>query len=163
MVDVFEKHLSPEHELVEFDLAFNNIHDCIGCYNCLSKKEGYPCVIKDDMVKIFPYLLEADYVVFASPLYYFSFPSYLKSLIDRQMMFNGVYKEKYRNKKAMAFLTYGGDDSVYIEGLKKEYDMMLGYNGWENKGFVAIGGYSNPKTVNENKLETIRQIALSIK
>ena len=49
----------------------------LGCY-----KDGN-CVIRDDMDAIYPKLLEADGVIIASPMFFYSVSAQLKALIDR--------------------------------------------------------------------------------
>ena len=48
-----------------------NIHGCLGCFGG-GKDPASPCVQKDDMLKIYPAYREADVVVLATPLYYWT-------------------------------------------------------------------------------------------
>ncbi|MFR5658789.1 MAG: flavodoxin family protein [Butyricimonas faecihominis] len=57
------------------------VNGCFACGMCWSM--GTPCVQSDDMEKIFPEIEQADMIVFASPLYFFSWPTQLKCVIDR--------------------------------------------------------------------------------
>ena len=41
------------------------------------------CTIKDDMDQIYPKLIGCDRIVIASPMFFYSFPSQMKALIDR--------------------------------------------------------------------------------
>ncbi len=53
---------------------------CKGCYAC----EGTGvCAIKDDMAEILQKMIDADVIVFASPVYFYSIDAQLKALIDR--------------------------------------------------------------------------------
>ncbi|HHT9126597.1 MAG TPA: flavodoxin family protein [Candidatus Brocadiia bacterium] len=56
------------------------IASCNGCNSCM--KTGN-CVIKDEMQDVYPLLLDADYLVVASPVYFSGVSAQLKSLIDR--------------------------------------------------------------------------------
>ncbi|SCG83745.1 Iron-sulfur flavoprotein AF_1436 Isf-1 [Proteiniborus sp. DW1] len=56
------------------------IDECEGCQICF--KEGY-CIKDDDMKVIGDKLLEADFIVLASPVYVHNISSDLKKLIDR--------------------------------------------------------------------------------
>jgi len=49
----------------------------LGCF-----KDGN-CVIRDDMDSIYGKLLEADGIIVASPMFFYSVPAQLKALIDR--------------------------------------------------------------------------------
>ena len=70
------------HQVTCFDLQKMNIHPCLGC--CGGGKDcNSPCVQKDDMDKIYPIYKDADLVVLASPLYYWTISSQLKAAFDR--------------------------------------------------------------------------------
>ncbi len=57
-----------------------NIKPCTGCFSCLGTGE---CRIKDDMPEIHLKLLEADGIIFGTPVYFFSAAAQAKILIDR--------------------------------------------------------------------------------
>ena len=70
------------NEVTEFFLGEMNIHGCIGCFGGGKNPES-PCVQKDDMDKIYPVYKEADIVVLATPLYYWTISGQLKAAFDR--------------------------------------------------------------------------------
>ncbi len=57
-----------------------NISPCTSCDSC--QKDG-KCVIEDDMQKMYQKLLDARFIVFASPIYFGGVSSQLKAFIDR--------------------------------------------------------------------------------
>jgi len=67
-----------EVELVR--VSDKNIHHCDGCNACVRTGE---CRIKDDMQDIYGKLLEADGIVFATPVYVWSMTGQLKIFLDR--------------------------------------------------------------------------------
>lgn len=70
-------------EVVE--LRQKKIHYCIGCFTCWTKTPGV-CIHKDDMTgELFPKWLEADLVVYATPLYHFTVNALLKTFIERTL------------------------------------------------------------------------------
>ncbi len=58
------------------------ITGCFGCEYCHTKGEG-SCVQKDDLEKIMPAYKEADIIVFASPIYYFTMTAQMEAAIQR--------------------------------------------------------------------------------
>jgi len=56
------------------------IHPCLEIYAC--RKDG-KCAIKDDMQQLYEKLLEADYIVFASPIFFYGLTSQAKAIVDR--------------------------------------------------------------------------------
>lgn len=68
--------------VVRFDVCKMNIHPCLGCCGGGKNPES-PCVQKDDMDAIYPHYKDADLVVLASPMYYWSLSGQLKCAFDR--------------------------------------------------------------------------------
>jgi multimeric flavodoxin WrbA len=56
------------------------ISPCREIYACL--KDGN-CAIKDDMQLLYDKLLEADHIIFASPVFFYSITSQAKAIVDR--------------------------------------------------------------------------------
>lgn len=61
-------------------LASKNIKYCIGCGVCNSTQK---CVQKDDMAEILDKMVEADVIVLATPVYFYTMDAQMKTLIDR--------------------------------------------------------------------------------
>lgn len=69
------------HNVEKIRVSEKNIHPCIACYHC-SKNSG-ACVFKDDMAEILQKMIDADVLVLASPVYFYSIDAQLKAVIDR--------------------------------------------------------------------------------
>lgn len=54
---------------------------CHACYYC--RDHGGECVIKDDMSEVLQKIIDADVIVLASPVYFYSIDAQLKAVIDR--------------------------------------------------------------------------------
>ena len=74
--------LGAEVELVP--IADKNIAPCDGCESCLVTKK---CKIEDDMQEIYSKLLEADGIIFGTPVYFWGVSAQAKALIDRTFVF----------------------------------------------------------------------------
>lgn len=62
-------------------LRSKKIGYCNACYYC--KQSGGICAIKDDMAKILEKMHQADVIVLASPVYFYSIDAQMKTVIDR--------------------------------------------------------------------------------
>lgn len=71
-------------ELEELHLSTLRIAPCKGCFACWKQTPG-TCCMKDDMQTVIDGLLSANLVIWSFPLYYYSVPGPLKTLIDRQL------------------------------------------------------------------------------
>ena len=69
------------NEVEKIRVASNNIHPCSACYYC--RDHGGACVYKDDMAEILQKMIDADVLVLASPVYFYSIDAQLKAVIDR--------------------------------------------------------------------------------
>ena len=78
------------------DVPRRDIRPCRGCGFC--EKKGY-CVIEDDDMskEIFGLLREAEIVVAASPVFFYSVTAQIKALIDRSQT---LWSRKYRYRLA---------------------------------------------------------------
>lgn len=72
--------LEAGHKVEKINIAQKNIGYCRACYAC---RETGACVIKDDMAEILQKMIDADVLVLASPVYFYSIDAQLKAVIDR--------------------------------------------------------------------------------
>ena len=68
------------NEVEKLRVAEKKIGYCTACYAC---RDTGVCAIKDDMAKIMQEIIDADVLVLASPVYFYSIDAPLKALIDR--------------------------------------------------------------------------------
>ena len=55
---------------------------CMACYGCRNTKK---CVQKDDMEELLSKMIEADVLVLATPVYFYSMDGQMKTMIDRTL------------------------------------------------------------------------------
>lgn len=77
------------HEVFRFDCAFKHVEPCRACNRCGMNGD---CILNDDFLQLRPRLIEADMVVFATPMYYFGISAQMKCVIDRFYAINGQIK-----------------------------------------------------------------------
>lgn len=97
------------HVVEKIDVAKKNVKGCLGCNGCY-RNDGI-CIQKDDMAEIREKMLEADVIVLASPIYFYSMSAQLKTVIDRTYAF---YQE-LAGKEFYYLITCGADAMEYTE------------------------------------------------
>ena len=70
------------HEVEKIRVAEKKVGYCSACYAC---RESGACVKKDDMAEILQKMIDADVLVLASPVYFYSIDAQLKTVIDRTL------------------------------------------------------------------------------
>lgn len=68
------------HQVETISLAEIEVKGCLGCNACRYEK---PCIQKDAFNSLIPKIKEADLIVFASPLYFWTISAKLKAFIER--------------------------------------------------------------------------------
>ena len=127
------------HSVKVIDAAHANTHPCTGCVHC-----GYegPCVQKDDMEQFRKDILDADMMVFVTPLYYYGMSAQLKTMIDRFCAFNTSIQRKHM--KSALLTAAWNSDSWTFEALEAHYKTLVRYLNLEDMGMVLGYGCGTP-------------------
>jgi multimeric flavodoxin WrbA len=118
-----------------------DINPCDACDMCQDVAE-IDCVVEDDMHTLYPKVREADAIVYASPIYWFTVSAQTKLFMDRCYGMggdgDGVENHTLAGKKIGVVLVYEGDDpfdSGAINAIRTSQD-MFNYIPAEIVGFV---------------------------
>ena len=129
------------HEVEKVFFRDHKINYCLGCGAC---NTTHKCVQKDDMAEILPKMVEADVLVFGTPVYFYTMDAQLKTLIDRTVP---RYTELKGKAYLIATLADKGEETMvgtkaalqgFIDCLDNvEYaGTIVGYGVW-NKGEIV--------------------------
>ena len=128
------------HEVVRFDAAMMNIGGCRACMTCY--KTGKACSFDDDFNKIAPAILEADAVVYAMPVYWYSIPAQIKGVIDR--IFSLVVGGKDIAGKKCGLITCCEEhDATVMDGVRIPVERSAALLKWDMVGSVLVPGVFN--------------------
>lgn len=148
------------HQVVRFDLQKMDIHPCLGCYQGGKDPES-PCVQKDGMLDIYPHYKQADVVVLASPLYYWTVSGQLKCAFDR-LFAVAECNPNYANPQKECVLLMAAEGNGFEETVYW-YERLMGHLGWTDVGRVLCGGVTAVGDIEGNpKLEEARQLGRSL-
>ena len=134
------------HSVEIVDVAHANIHPCTGCIRC-----GYegPCVQKDDVEAIRRKILDADMLVFVTPLYYYGMSAQLKTMIDRFCAFNSSIQRKHM-RSALLAVAWNSDDQTF-EALQAHYKTLVRYLNLTDMGMVLGYGCGTPSMTQHSR------------
>ena len=136
-INAFAKGVSDNHELEVVDTYKLKVAPCTGCGVCQCYKG---CVAKDDSNMIVDKIVEADVVVFATPVYWWGITAQMKLVIDKCYC-----KGAYLKNKKVGIIVVGGantNDKQY-ELIKGQFDCISGYLSWD---LLFYNAYSATKT-----------------
>ena len=91
------------------------------CKGCLACQQTGHCVIKDDANAITDKMLEADVVVWATPIYYYEMSGQMKTMIDRA---NSLFPKDYKFRDVYLLTAAAEDEPDVDEGA------VHGLKGW---------------------------------
>lgn len=125
------------HEVTTFETGKKKINPCRACDACF--QNGKACIFNDDFNDLAPLLLSSDVLVFATPIYWYTFPASIKAAIDK--MYSFIVGEKKSSIQEAILLTCGEfTDMRIFEGLIKTYELLLEDLSWKDKGQLIVPG-----------------------
>ena len=86
-----------------------DIKPCDACDSCKEDLKA-ECIIKDDMQELYPKLLQADALVIASPIYWFTVSAQTKLFMDRCYALGSSGEYALKGKRIGIVLTYKASD-----------------------------------------------------
>lgn len=130
------------HDVIRFDAAEMDVHPCIACEHCHGAVSA--CVFRDDFDDLRDELLEADAVVFVSPVYYYGMSAQIKTVIDR---FYAVDAQIKKNKKTALMLAFADTTMESAQGAITTFYGMTDYLEWEIVDVIAAANSATPEDI----------------
>ena len=144
MADEYKKAAEAAGHLVTLvNVSKKKIAGCLACEYCHGKGNG-ACIQQDDMQEIYPLMADAEVLVLAAPIYYFTLCAQIQAPIQRMYCVNAPAKVK-----KMALLMSSYSPGVY-DGAKAEYRDICNYWKVEDSGIVTA-------TIDEQKTDATKQ------
>ena len=136
------------HEVTLVNVSKKKIAGCLACEYCHTKGNGV-CIQKDDMQELYPLIQEAEALVLAAPIYYFTLSAQIQAPIQR--MYNMMTPPKV---KKMALLLSSHSPGVYDAAIA-QYKYFYEFCKAEDTGFITA-------KVDEQKTEETKQKVIEL-
>ena len=102
-----------------------DIRECDGCHSCWKSRQ---CSKKDDMIHIYPKIIESDILIFGTPVYWYGPTALMKCFIDRFVYFNCPgNRAKIRGKAGVLAIPFEEENPRTADLLVKFFQKSLGY------------------------------------
>ena len=151
--------LTSGNQVEKIRVSDKKIDFCSSCYYC--QKSGGVCAKKDDMAEVLQKMIDADVIVLASPVYFYSIDAQLKALIDRTV----ARWTEVKNKEFYYIVTSADEEK---ESQERTIECFRGYadcvEGAVEKGIIyGTGVYQKGEINNSPALKQAYEMGLSVK
>lgn len=159
LCDEFKRGAEESGNFVEkIRVAEKNVGYCKGCYYCTS--HNGECITKDDMTEILQKIIDADVIVLASPVYFYSLSAQLKALIDRTV----ARWTEIQNKEFYYIATCADEEKSSAE---TTFSCFKGFadcvEGAIEKGFIyGTGVYEKGEIIGTTAYKTAYEYGLKV-
>jgi multimeric flavodoxin WrbA len=133
MAEALVSGIGAETMVDRFRLGDMTIDGCMDCRKCWST--GRPCIIDDEMDKVYDSISESYALILATPLYWYSWSSHIKPVVDRFLPF--LAEDAVSNltgKKALLVASAGDIHASCFDGLLFSFRQSCGLLGMEVAG-----------------------------
>jgi multimeric flavodoxin WrbA len=167
VLGMFEEIISKDHEIDRVNIRDCDISGCMGCYACQQTPDEPACVQKDDAGSIFERMLKADAVVYATPLYDWSFSAQLKALLDRHLCLvtgyaTPAYKSLVEGKKLALLVTCGGPVENNADLIQGNFDRIGDFLKAGSAGKYVVPGCTTPNEMSDQARQVAEQMARDV-
>jgi multimeric flavodoxin WrbA len=139
------------HEVEDLRLADLRIAGCRECFACQKEFDEPACAVEDDMQAVFDKMLAADLIVWAAPVFCWSFPAQIKAAMDRcYCLFKfktDPYKVLIEGKRLALVVTAGGDEYEGAENCVSTFEKFAQFARVKVAGRLVIAHAGQPQEV----------------
>lgn len=154
LLSMFEDKIQKRDNYERINITQYKVSGCIGCYKCKETDSEPGCVQKDDALAIFERMIQADAIVYASPLYCWSFTSQIKPLIDRHFCLasgEGTpdHDSLISGKLAALLVTCAGPIEGNCDSIKNIFKGFTDYLKLNSKGDYILPFCTTPDSIGD--------------
>lgn len=168
VLEKFEDLIASVHEVERINITDYLVKGCLGCNACQKKIDVPGCVQKDDAVVILGRLLAANVIVYATPLYVWSFSAQMKALLDRQYCLvkwnegNQSAHSLFAGKRTALLVTCGGTVEQDADMIQVTFDRAMAFAGCNVIGKYVVPNCTTPNQLGDKVESTAREMVKDI-
>ncbi len=167
VLSLLEEQIAQDHEVDRIYIATSDIKGCLGCYACQKVPDKPGCVQKDDVLPIFEQMMGSDAIVYASPLYCWSFTSQMKAFIDRHFCLvtgygTSDYKSLFEGKRTALLVTCGGPVENNADIIQTIFDRMNDFGQCDAIGKYVVPFCTTPDAISPEAMEIVKKMTEDI-
>jgi multimeric flavodoxin WrbA len=140
------------HEVARIDVVDCDVKGCLECYQCQKNLKEPGCPQKDDALSIFGRMMEADAVIYASPLFCWSWSAQIKPLVDRHFCLvkeagTRKWSSLLQDKPTALVMTSAGPMEGNADLLIQQYRNLVEYGRATVKGTLVVPLCTTPDQI----------------
>jgi len=164
---MLESELGAAHDIDRINLPELDVMGCQGCYECQQKPNEASCVVRDGATDVLKRIVDADAIVYASPLFMWGFASKIHAFMERHLsLVTGYMTPQYvsllEGKKAALLLTCGGPIEGNTEAIQQVFDGFTGYAKANLIGKYIVAGATTPDEIEDKAADTVKKMAADL-
>lgn len=154
LLDAFMSECPANAYTTVYNMYDENISPCVDCGFC---KENGKCFMNDNE-KILGDIFSSDLIIFAAPVYNYSFPAPMKAFLDRLQPY--FYKEKTAPiRKGYLLATCGNSGKYSVETLEKQSRIAFSELSAEMCGKIVITNTDKKTALQDDDLCKVKELA----
>lgn len=139
-----------------YNMYEENIAPCIGCGRCETTKQCF----MHDMDKLFSDIFSADYIILASPIYNYSFPSPMKAFLDRLQPCFADRKDAI-DRKGFLLVSCGKSGKFSVDVVEKQSKMAFSELSAEFCGSFLFADTDKRTTLQQEEICKVKNLSQS--
>jgi multimeric flavodoxin WrbA len=160
---LLEEMIPKNHEIDRLNIVDCDIRGCLGCLTCQGIPDEMGCVQKDDALRVFERIISSDVVIYATPLYCWSFSSQMKALIDRHLCLatghdTPEYKSLVNGKRTVLLVTCAGPIENNADLIQQIFDRLNDYLQCDVIGKYIVPFCTTPDSLSSEAIDTAKKM-----
>jgi multimeric flavodoxin WrbA len=152
---VEEELINQGHDVDRINVTEYKVNGCLGCYTCHKKPDEPGCPQKNVAVEILNRMIDADAIIYASPMFCWSWAGQIKPLIDRHFCLvtdagTPKWKSLITGKPTALVMTSAGPVKGNADMLIKQFDSLAGFAKASVVDRLAVPLCTTPDAIPDN-------------
>jgi multimeric flavodoxin WrbA len=164
VLSLFESRLPPGVCVERINVVDHKIRGCVGCGNCQGVLDQPGCRQRDEAQYVFQRMFAADVLIYATPLYAWSFTAQMKALLDRHYCLTKwrageVAVSLLEGRRAALLVTCGDAIEDNADVIQVEFDRMMAAAHCAVIGRYIVPHCSEPENLGEDAARVAEALA----
>lgn len=158
VLQAMKEMLQENHTVEILDVCTMNLSGCCACDGC--KRNGGHCICPDDSDVVIQKVVQADAVIFGTPVYWWGMSSQLKMVVDKFYAQDAEFKTMYKKIGVVAIGANPLEDPQY-RLIHEQFSCIGEYLGWDLAFSLSFSACEPGEICGDENLAIIIKEAIS--